>query len=43
MVARLRLGEVLIQSRVITQEQLDVALKEQARVKEPLGQVLLRA
>jgi type II secretory ATPase GspE/PulE/Tfp pilus assembly ATPase PilB-like protein len=39
---RLRLGEVLIQGRVISQEQLDVALKEQARLKEPLGQVLVR-
>jgi tetratricopeptide (TPR) repeat protein len=44
---RYLLGEALVEARVITQQQLDVALKEQARLakkKKPmrLGEILLR-
>ena len=38
-----RLGELLLESRLLTQEQLDWALDEQKRQRLPLGQVLLQA
>jgi len=37
-----RLGELLLRLGKITREQLDAALKEQERTREPLGQILLR-
>ncbi len=37
-----RLGESLIKQKVITQQQLDLALKEQKRTKELLGEVVVR-
>ena len=39
--ARLRLGELLVQAGALTQDKLDYALKEQARSKQRLGQVLV--
>ena len=37
-----RLGEVLVKGHVITQQQLDLALQEQKRLRLPLGQVLVQ-
>ena len=37
-----QIGELLIQKNLITQEQLETALEEQKRSKEPLGRILLR-
>ena len=39
---RLRLGDMLVREDVITQNQLNEALKEQKRTNEKLGQVLMR-
>jgi uncharacterized OsmC-like protein len=39
---RSRLGEILLQNESITQDQLRHALEEQARLKLPIGQTLLR-
>jgi hypothetical protein len=38
---RARLGELLVRSKRITQEQLDTALAQQQRVRRPLGQILM--
>jgi type IV pilus assembly protein PilB len=40
-VAHLRLGELLVQAGALTQEKLEYALKEQARSKLRLGQILV--
>ncbi|MFQ5680448.1 MAG: GspE/PulE family protein [Candidatus Omnitrophota bacterium] len=37
----LRLGEILVEKGIITAEQLDSAVKEQAKTKEVLGQILV--
>lgn len=39
---RLRLGDMLVKEGVITQRQLDEALKEQNKTNEKLGQILIR-
>jgi type IV pilus assembly protein PilB len=39
---RLKIGEVLRRNGSITEEQLQLALQEQHRVKRPLGEVLMR-
>ncbi len=39
---RLRLGELLIKAGILTEEQLDKALKEQKRTKSRLGETLIR-
>ncbi len=39
---RLRFGEVLRRNGSITEEQLELALQEQHRVKRPLGEVLIK-
>lgn len=39
---RLRLGDMLVKEDVITQDQLNEALKEQKRTNERLGQILMR-
>lgn len=39
--AHLRLGELLVQAGALTQEKLEYALKEQARSKLRLGQILV--
>lgn len=36
------LGEVLLQRKVITNEQLETALKEQKATRQPLGEILLK-
>ncbi len=36
-----RLGEILIEGGVITQDQLDIALTEQRKVNQPLGKLLV--
>lgn len=38
----LRLGEILIEKGLLTQQQLDAAVKEQQKTQEVLGQVLVR-
>jgi len=38
-----RLGETLLEAKLITQEQLDWALEQQKQNRQPLGQVLLAA
>ncbi len=40
-VKKMRIGDRLIQAGYITKRQLDISLKEQKRVKEPLGQILI--
>ncbi len=37
----LQLGESLIQQRLITNDQLDIALKEQTKIQNPLGKTLV--
>ncbi len=37
-----RLGEILVKDRIITQEELEAALKEQDRTGESLGQILIK-
>ena len=36
-----RLGEILIDEGVVTKDQIDIALTEQKKVKEPLGKLLV--
>ncbi len=38
---RKRLGELLIEAKLITQEQLEVAIKTQKRTNEKLGDTLM--
>ena len=38
----LRLGEYLIKKGVLTEEELDEALKEQKNTGQPLGQILIK-
>ncbi|MCX5678714.1 MAG: ATPase, T2SS/T4P/T4SS family [Candidatus Omnitrophica bacterium] len=38
----LRLGDILVEKGIITQEELNTALAEQQRTKEALGQILIR-
>ncbi len=40
--SRKKIGEFLLEKGLITQEKLDLALKEQARTKEIFGKVLVR-
>ncbi|MEW6095095.1 MAG: ATPase, T2SS/T4P/T4SS family [bacterium] len=42
MTERLRLGELLVDAGIITQEQLDVALAEKKRSRERLGKILVK-
>mgnify|MGYP001559283611 CR=1 FL=1 len=42
MVQKMFLGEILIQKKIITQEQLNAALVEQKRTSQILGSILLR-
>ncbi len=42
MVERLRLGELLVEAGIITQEQLDIALAEKKRSRERLGKLLVK-
>lgn len=37
-----KLGEILVKDRIITQEELEAALKEQDRTGESLGQILIK-
>lgn len=41
-IVRKRLGEILLEANMITDEQLKVALEEQRKSKETLGQILVR-
>src|SRR3990167_9123100 len=38
----LQIGELLIEKGIINRDQLEIALGEQKRTKEPLGRILLR-
>jgi len=38
----LQIGEMLVDQRLISRDQLEVALAEQAKTKEPLGRILVR-
>jgi len=38
----LRIGEILVEKKIITPEELEIALKEQEKTKEMLGEVLVR-
>ena len=37
-----RLGDALIKQKIITKQQLELALKEQKRTKELLGEIVVR-
>jgi len=39
---KLRIGDILIEKQIITQQELDLALKEHQNTKEFLGQTLVR-
>ncbi|NLV51411.1 MAG: type II secretion system protein GspE, partial [Clostridiales bacterium] len=39
---RMKLGEILIESELITPEQLDEALEMQKKVHSPLGELLIK-
>ena len=38
----LRIGDILVEKKIITQEELDLAIKEHQRTKEFLGRTLVR-